>query len=482
MTGKVYITGAGCGCADLMSLRALNVLKTADTVVYDRILGDGVLALSPRNAEKINAGKTSGNHLIPQDEINKILLEKAKEGKTVVRLKGGDPFMFGRGGEEAEFLHENGIPFETVPGISSVFAAPELAGIPVTHRDFSSSVHILTGHFKDDKEIDYAALVKAGGTYVFLMGLKNAAKIQNGFLAARLDKNTPCAVIENGGTSAERIGLTELSRLAKTAQNFVSPSIIVIGEVCALHNKLYVKKPLAGRHIVIARPFGRGEILKKRLEAQGAKVSAVPSIKITPFDMSAKTLADSIKAHKYIVFTSRTGVDLVMDKLFSAEYDSRVFGGKIIAVTGSGTAEELKKYGIRADLMPQNYYTEDLADLLICKNADSILLLRAENGLKDMDVMLSQNNISFETLYIYKTEKAEEQNLPADFDTVVFASTSEVEFFAADRKEFRAVCIGKRTLEAAQKRGFDCILAEHQTEDGLFKAVCGYDNCYRRIR
>ncbi|MBO5560503.1 MAG: uroporphyrinogen-III C-methyltransferase, partial [Firmicutes bacterium] len=371
MTGRVYIMGAGCGSSDMMSLRAFNVLRSAEAVVYDRILGDGVFELIPECAEKINAGKASGKHLIPQYEINKILLEKAKEGKIVVRLKGGDPFLFGRGGEEAEFLYENNIPFEVIPGISSAFAAPELAGIPLTHRGFSSAVHILTGHFKYDKEIDYTALKKSGGTYVFLMGLKNAEKIQNGFLAAGLDKKTPCAVIENGGTSAEHIGLTELSQLAETAENFVSPSIIVIGEVCTLHKKLYSKKPLWGRNIIIARPFERGEKLKKRLETEGARASIVPGIKITSFDIAAKTLVDSIKNHKYIVFTSRTGVGFIMDKLFSAGYDSHIFGGKIIAVTGGGTAEELKKYGIKADLMPENFYTEDLAYLLISENADN---------------------------------------------------------------------------------------------------------------
>lgn len=476
MTGKVYITGAGCGSADMISLRALNVLKAADVVVYDRILGDGVFELIPESAEKINAGKTSGSHLIPQDEINNILLEKAKAGRRVVRLKGGDPFLFGRGGEEAEFLYENDIPFEVIPGISSAIAAPELAGIPVTHRDFSSAVHILTGHFKDDKQTDYAALVKAGGTFVFLMGLKNAEKIQNGFLEAGLDKNTPCAVIENGGTAAERIGLTTLLRLSQTAQNFVSPSIIVIGEVCELHKKLYVKKPLSGRRIVIARPFERGEKLKKRLEAEGAAVSVVPAIKITPFEISAKILADGIKKHEYIVFTSRTGVKLVMEKLFSAGYDSRIFGGKIIAVTGSGTAEELKKYGIAADLMPQSFYTEDLAKLLVSEKADNILLFRAQNGLKDMDDILRQNGMASETVYIYKTEKADKQDLPENFDTVIFASPSEAEFFETRRKDIKAVCIGRRTLEAARKRGFDCTAAAYQTDDGLFKAVCGYDS------
>lgn len=479
MKGKVYIVGAGCGSADLISMRALNVLKTAETVVYDRLLGDGVFRLIPEQAEKINAGKASGNHLIPQDEINRILSDKAMEGKTVVRLKGGDPFLFGRGGEEAEFLADHHIPFEIIPGISSSIAVPELAGIPVTHRGLSSAVHILTGHFKDDQRIDYSALVKAGGTYVFLMGLRHTADIQDGFLQAGLDPRMPCAVIENGGTALERVGLTELSQLAKTAEHFVSPGMIVIGRVCTLHQKLYVKKPLFGRRIVIARPFERGESLKKRLESGGAEVHIVPDIRLIPFEIGAEQLCDRIKAHDYIVFTSRTGVRLVMDQMFAAGYDARIFGGKQIAVTGSGTAAELTKYGLHADLIPDEFYTDQLATLLVSRNADRILLLRAENGLKEMDDILSQHHISFQTLYIYKTEKAQEQNLPDHFDTVVFASPSEAAYFETDRRDFKAVCIGRRTLEVAQKRGLDCVLAKTQTDDGLFQAVCdcGNDIC-----
>ena len=471
MTGKVIIAGAGTGSADLISIRAANALKNADTVVFDRLLGDGITKLIPENAERINVGKESGNHPVPQDEINKILLEKACGGKCVVRLKGGDPFMFGRGGEEAEFLLENKVPFEIIPGISSAIAAPELAGIPVTHRNFSSSVHILTGHFKDDKEIDYKALAKAGGTYVFLMGLKNAEKIQNGFLAAGLDKNTPCAVIENGGSAEQRVGISVLSGLSELAKDHASPSIIVIGEVCRLHEKLYTQKRLSGRNIVICRPSDRAHSLKAMLETEGARVHIVPSIKIIPLSFGAEEIAGDISAHKFIAFTSRTGVKLVFESLLSGGYDARIFGGKKIAVIGSGTAEELKKYGLRPDLMPQEFYTEELAGLLVKEKADNILLFRAENGSKGLDEILSENKTKFKTVYVYKTICEEEQILPPQFDTAVFASPSEAEFFKTDRKDFKAVCIGKRTLEAALKRGFDCTEAAEQTEKGLFDAI-----------
>ncbi len=473
MTGKVYITGAGCGKADMMSLRAFNVLKAAEVVVYDRILGDGVFELIPESAEKINAGKAGGNHLIPQDGINQILLEKAKEGKNVVRLKGGDPFMFGRGGEEAEFLYQNGISFEIIPGISSAYAVPELAGIPVTHRDIASSVHILTGHFKADGggAIDYKALVAAGGTYVFLMGLGNADKIKNGFISAGLGKNTPCAVIENGGTAKQRVGVSGLAELTELAANFSSPAVIVIGGVCKLHEKLRTSRPLAGRKILISRPSYRAQNLKTMLETAGAEVFIAPSIKITPLEISGKEITENIEKSALVAFTSRTGVELAFEKLFSAGYDARVFGGKKIAAVGSGTAEELQKYGIKADLMPQKFYTAELAKLIATKKADNILLLRAQNGSREMDDILTENNIKHKTLYLYKTEAAE-QVLPADFDTAVFASPSEAEYFAKTDKTFTAVCIGAKTYEAAQKRGFKAVSADFQTDSGLFESIC----------
>ena len=471
MTGKVIIAGAGCGKADMMTLRALNALKAADVVVYDRLLGDDVLSLIPENAEKINAGKASGNHLIPQDEINKILLEKAKENKTAVRLKGGDPFVFGRGGEEAEYLINNGISVEIIPGISSSYAAPLFAGIPVTHRGVSSSLHIMTGHFKDDSEINYKALSQTGGTFVFLMGLKNADKIQNGLISAGLDKNTPCAVIENGGSAKQRVGVSALSELSNLALGFSSPAIIVVGEVCRLREKLFSKKPLDGRNIVVCRPFCRSVRLKNMLENAGAVVNVVPSIKITPFDVSANDIANAIKSHKYVVFTSRTGVELTMKTLFSAEYDVRVFGNAKIAVIGAGTAQTLKNHGLKYDLMPNSFYSDELAKLLVSEKADDILILRAENGSKDINDILTENKIKFTDMYIYKTEAEEEQSLPQKYDTVIFASPSEAEYFKPMRNGFKAVCIGKRTFEAAKKRGFDCYAAKEQSDNGIFECL-----------
>lgn len=470
MTGKVFIVGAGCGKADMMSLRAINAVKNAEVVVHDRLLGDGVLELIPETAEKINAGKASSNHLIPQEEINKILLEKAKEGKNVVRLKGGDPFVFGRGGEETEFLRDNNIDTEVIPGISSALAVPELAGIPVTHRGVSSSVHILTGHFKDDKKIDFAALKNAGGTFVFLMGLENAPNIQNGFLSVGMDKNMPCAVLENGGTAKQRVGICTLENLAETAKTHNSPSIIVVGEVCALHEKLYTKRPLQGRHILIARPKDHAANLKIMLENAGAAVSVVPSIKIEPYDIDVNEIKKNIIEHDYIVFTSRTGVELVMEKLFENGFDARIFGGKKIAVIGKGTAKTLRNYGLNYDIMPKKSYSDELANLLVAQNADNILLLRAENGLRYLDGILNKNNIKFKTINIYKTVQAEQENIP-EFDTAVFASPSEAEFFEAKNDSFKAVCIGKYTLAAAQKRGFDAVVAEECSDKGLFDKI-----------
>ena len=263
MPGKVTLVGAGPGDPGLLTRKGLEALQKAEVVVYDRLVGPAILAMMPETAEQINVGKEASHHLVPQDQINQILLDKALEGKNVVRLKGGDPFLFGRGGEELELLAEHGIPFEEVPGITSAIAAPAYGGIPVTHRDYCSSVHIITGHQRAGKPltIDFEALVRTKGTLVFLMGVTAMPAIVEGLLSAGMDGETPAAMVESGTTPAQRRCDATLRTLPERAveMGIHSPAIIIVGKVCALSEKFcwFDKLPLKGQRVLVTRPRER---------------------------------------------------------------------------------------------------------------------------------------------------------------------------------------------------------------------------------
>ena len=278
MPGKVTLVGAGPGDPGLLTRKGLEALERADVVVYDRLVSPAILALMPEGAVKINVGKEASRHPVPQEQINRILLEQAQQGHNVVRLKGGDPFLFGRGGEELELLAEHRIPFEEVPGITSAIAAPAYGGIPVTHRDCCSSLHIVTGHQRAGKElaIDFEALVRTGGTLVFLMGVSALPTICAGLLDAGMASDTPAAVVERGTTPAQRRG--------GGAPAVQSPAVIVVGGVCALADQFdwFDHLPLKGKRVVVTRPRERAGTLSARLRALGADVWEYPCIATVP--------------------------------------------------------------------------------------------------------------------------------------------------------------------------------------------------------
>lgn len=284
MKGKVTLIGAGPGDVGLLTLKGREALKHAEVVIYDRLVGDDVLKLIPKNAEKIDAGKESANHTIPQERINEILLEKALEGKNTIRLKGGDCFLFGRGGEELELLAKNDIDFEVIPGITSALAVPAYAGIPITHRDFVSSVHIITGHQKKNEpvKIDFDNCVSCKGTLVFLMGVSNMKLIMDGLMEHGMSKDMPSAVIEQGTRPRQRKVIATVGTIVDECkkQNIKSPAIIVVGEVCILSNQFdwFSKLPLKGKEIVVTRPKERQGVLSDKLKALGAHVIECPCI------------------------------------------------------------------------------------------------------------------------------------------------------------------------------------------------------------
>ena len=405
MAGKVWLVGAGPGDLGLFTIKGLEVLQKAEVVVYDALIGDAVLTLIPDRAEKINVGKRAGNHRMTQEQINLTLLEQAQAGKRVVRLKGGDPFLFGRGGEELELLVENDVPYEIVPGVTSAFAVPAYNGIPVTHRDFTSSVHIITGHRRssanthsigraeasrnmntagsagslsdsDGLGIDYEALVRTKGTLIFLMGLSTLPVIMRGLLDAGIDPDTPAAVLERGTTAGQRRVLATVSTLEEETDRarIKAPAIIVVGEVCRLAESFAwaEKRPLAGRKILLTRPKELISEMAGRLRRMGAEVLEMPAIETVPiqpnpaledcFQKDPKGAAYSQKTAgrtDWMVFTSPTGVRIFMD-WFLPDHDIRDLAGIRIAAIGEGSAKKLRQYGIRCDFVPTVYDGETL--------------------------------------------------------------------------------------------------------------------------
>ena len=405
MAGKVWLVGAGPGELGLFTIKGLEVLQKAEVVVYDALIGDAVLTLIPDRAEKINVGKRAGNHRMTQEQINLTLLEQAQAGKRVVRLKGGDPFLFGRGGEELELLVENDVPYEIVPGVTSAFAVPAYNGIPVTHRDFTSSVHIITGHRRssanthsigraeasrnmntagsagslsdsDGLGIDYEALVRTKGTLIFLMGLSTLPVIMRGLLDAGINPDTPAAVLERGTTAGQRRVLATVSTLEEETDRarIKAPAIIVVGEVCRLAESFAwaEKRPLAGRKILLTRPKELISEMAGRLRRMGAEVLEMPAIETVPiqpnpaledcFQKDPKGAAYSQKTAgrtDWMVFTSPTGVRIFMD-WFLPDHDIRDLAGIRIAAIGEGSAKKLRQYGIRCDFVPTVYDGETL--------------------------------------------------------------------------------------------------------------------------
>lgn len=405
MTGKVWLVGAGPGDLGLFTIKGLEVLQNAEVVVYDALIGDAVRTLIPDQAEAINVGKRAGNHRMTQEQINRTLLEQALAGKRVVRLKGGDPFLFGRGGEELELLVENDIPYEIVPGVTSAFAVPAYNGIPVTHRDFTSSVHIITGHRRssgnthsvgraeasrnmnapgnagslsdpDGLGIDYEALVRTKGTLIFLMGLSTMPVIMQGLLDAGISPDTPAAVLERGTTAGQRRVLATVASLEEESgrAQIKAPAIIVVGEVCRLADTFAwaEKLPLGGKKILLTRPKELISGMAGRLRKMGAEVLEMPSIETVPIkpdpvlDECFKKDPDGscepwTRAGRidWMVFTSPTGVRIFMD-WFLSDHDIRALAGIRIAVIGEGSAKKLRQYGIRHDFMPTIYDGETL--------------------------------------------------------------------------------------------------------------------------
>ena len=491
--GKVWLVGAGPGDIGLFTLKGAAVLQQADVVVYDSLVGEGVLAKIPEHARLINVGKRANHHTMVQEDINKVLLEEAEKGNKVVRLKGGDPFLFGRGGEELELLSENGIPYEIVPGVTSPISVPAYNGIPVTHRDFCSSLHIITGHKRAGQEydIDFKALTQTKGTLVFLMGIAALEDICKGLLAGGMDPDMPAAVLQKGTTAGQKRVVATVGTLKEEVdrQGIETPAIIVVGKVCSLADKFawYEKLPLAGWKVLVTRPRQHISKTADLLRQKGAEVLELPSICTVPVEDNGRLYEafEKLDTYQWIIFTSPAGVEIFFDEMDRKEMDVRSLGQAKIAVIGEGTKKKLKEHHLLADFVPGVYDGDTLGAELAkqLQGNEKILIPRAEAGNKKLTELLEQTGAKVDDIATYTTcyEKSrlidEKKELETgSVDCVVFTSASTVKGFVEGTKgldytKVKAACIGKQTKAAADVYGMHTRMAKKATIESLIELV-----------
>lgn len=442
--GKVYLIGAGPGDPGLLTVKAREILKTCDVAVYDYLANPVFLSYLPEKCETIYVGKKSADHTLSQEEINRLLVDLGMRGKVVARLKGGDPFIFGRGGEEAQELRENGIPFEVVPGITSAIAAPAYAGIPLSHRDFTSTIGIVTGHERPDKEksaIDWDGLARSMGTLVFLMGVKNLANICRNLMAAGRPPETPAAMIRWGTTPRQRAVTGTLGTMPVVARKagITPPAILVVGEVVNLRDSLnwFETRPLFGKRIVVTRARAQASDMRRRLEDLGAEVIQFPTIRIRP-PASWGPVDDAIgrlDIFDWVIFSSVNGVRAFFERLFANGKDARGLAGKSVAAIGPKTAKALREYGVVSDLTPVDYKAEGLLEVFPEGSARHILFPRAKVAREVLPETLRTRGHEVEVVPVYETvmespdPEVREAVLSGDVDMITFTASSTVHNF-----------------------------------------------------
>ena len=497
--GKVYIIGAGPGDPGLFTIKGLRCLKEADVIIYDYLVNEEIIHQAKESARLIYAGKKGGAHTIPQDEINRLLLEEARQGNVVARVKGGDPFIFGRGGEEAEILAQAGIPFEIVPGVTSAAAVPAYAGIPLTHRGHTSTVAFVTGHedaTKEESDIDWKCLAGLG-TVVFLMGVKNLGRIAANLMAHGKHADTPAALIRWGTTEDQETLTGTISDIAGKAEerHFSPPAVLVVGGVVDLRSLLnwYETKPLFGKGIVITRPEAPAEELASLLHAEGARVINFPTIKIVPpisYDGLDRAIAE-LPAYQWIIFTSANGVVFFLRRLKELGRDIRDLKGLRICTIGPATAAQLEHLGIRVDLVPDEFISEGVVKAFekINLRRSRMLLPRAEMARDVIPEGLAKLGTKVDVVTAYRTvnsgkDKSELEKLMNDgkVDVITFTSPSTVHNFMeimgrdyATPKGIKIACIGPVTAAAVKKAGLPTdIIQERYTIPGLVETLIKY--------
>jgi len=497
---KVYLIGAGPGDPGLITVRGAECLRQADVVVYDYLANPALLRYARADAELIYVGKSAGQHTLTQEEINALLVEKGKAGKVVARLKGGDPYVFGRGGEEAAALAKAGLPFEEVPGISSALAAPAYAGIPVTQRGVATAFMVITGHedpTKPETQVDWEAVAKFFGTRVILMGVERIGVIAAELLKHGAAQDTPVAMVRWGTTGQQQTVTGTLATIAAAAEQagFKPPAVTIIGEVVRLRETLnwFEKRPLFGRRIVVTRSREQASELVRQLTDLGADVLEIPTIRITaPKDLRPmREAVTAMGTYDWLIFTSPNGVDAFFREFFRAHNDLREIGPVRIAAVGQGTAAKVREYRLDVDFIPKEFTTEALLrefrKKVDCENL-KFLLPRADlvdatlaRGLEDAGGIVDDLD-AYATVPETDDKHGHRARLLAEgADLVTFTSSSTVVNFCnlldvpALMKKFpamRFVSIGPQTTKAAQERKLPIAAeaAEH-TIAGLVKTI-----------
>lgn len=500
MSGKVFLVGAGPGDYRLLTLKACDCLKKADTVVYDRLADKRILQYAPSDAEFIYVGKASSQHTMTQDKICQLLVDLGKSGKTVVRLKGGDPFVFGRGGEEALLLGENHIPFEIIPGVTSAISVPAYAGIPVTHRGVATSLAVITGHEDPTKEcsdINWQQLATATDTLVFLMGVANLPKITSRLIEHGRSADTPIAIIRWGTKLQQQVWTSTLAGAADMAkrENIKPPCIFLVGDVVKLREKLawfdnVAMKPLFGKKVLVTRARSQASKLTAALEELGAECIETPAIQIAPPTDGYAALdkaVEQIKDYNWLIFTSANGVEHFWSRLQAMGKDARSLGESRICAIGAATAQALLQHGLTADVVPERYQAEGIIEALSSKlvAGTKILLPRAAQAREVLPDFLREAGAKVDVVAAYETVMGEGSGKEikamldsGELDIVTFTSSSTVlnllKMLGSGEclNSARLAAIGPITAKTMEKQGLQPdLVAEEYTIEGLVKTI-----------
>jgi uroporphyrinogen III methyltransferase/synthase len=500
--GKVYLVGAGPGDPDLLTIKGRECIGKADVLIYDYLASTTLLRHAGSKAEMIYVGKKGGDHTLSQDGINALLVEKARKGYIVTRLKGGDPFVFGRGGEEAEVLIDNEIPFEIVPGVTSAIAAPAYAGIPLTHRDYTATVAFVTGHedpTKKKSKIDWPSLAQGIGTLVFFMGVKNLPNIRKKLLENGKPKDTPVALVRWGTTSRQKTVTGTLESILKEVKKagLKAPAIILVGDVVRLRERMqwFEKRPLLGKRIVVTRARQQASELVDRLGQLGAECIECPTIEVAPPDdwTPLDRAIDNIEAYDWLVFTSVNGVQFFFRRLFAKDKDVRALHRIRTASIGPATSQRLLDFGIRSDIIPKTYRAESIIEAFSKQVMQDrrVLLPRASKARPILPQELARMGAMVDEIHAYQTLTVDEGRNDliralesGKIDMVTFTSSSTATNFKAllPQEHFPALvdnvsiaAIGPITADTAKSLGFSVdLVASKYTIEGLCDAIVSF--------
>ena len=500
MTGKVYLIGAGPGDAGLITVRGLDLIKSCDIIIYDYLANVKFLESARKDAEIIYVGKKGGDHTLPQGGINELIVQKAKTGKSIARLKGGDPYIFGRGGEEAEELFDAGIEFEVVPGVTAAAAATAYAGIPLTHRSCTSTLALITGHedpTKDDTAIAWDKLATGIGTLVFYMGVKNLPLIVDNLVKNGRDPKTPVALIRWGTTPKHRTWTGTLETIVEIAkkEKVKPPSLIVVGEVVSLRDRLgwFEKRPLFGKQIIVTRARAQASDFVERLQESGANTLEFPTIETVEPESWADLDAavERIAEYDWMIFTSVNGLGYLLYRLKQTGRDIRQLAGPKLCAIGSKTAEAVESVGMKVDLVPNEYRAEAIIEAIGDVKGKKILIPRAQEAREILPEELGKMGATVDVVTAYRTVRPTakkdailKQIRDSEVDMVTFTSSSTVTNFAGmfEKSELaeiqgklKVASIGPITSETAKKLGFKVdVSPDEYTIVGLTQSIIGY--------